>query len=75
MTAEIVSEALHDWENTLAKIDATKEALLDFLHGADDKQPGYQGLFCIVCTLGLVGEKGQRAFDIVNKAKALEARS
>ena len=72
MSEEMVSKALHDWENTLAKIDATKEALLDFLHGTDDKQPGRPGLFCIVHTLELVGEEGHRAFDIVNKAKAGE---
>ncbi len=74
MTEKIVSDALHDWENTLAKIDGAKEALLDFLHGADHKQPGYQGVFCIVYALELVGEEGRRAFDIVNKAKAGEAR-
>jgi hypothetical protein len=74
MTEEIVSKALHDWEDTLAKVDGAKEALLDFLHGADDKQPGYQGLFCIVHTLELVGVEGHRAFDIVNKAKAGETR-
>ncbi len=69
MTESVVSKALHDWEDTLAKIDGAKEALLDFLHGADGKQPGYQGLFCIVHTLELVGVEGHRAFDIVNKAK------
>ncbi len=75
MTEKIVSDALHDWEETLVKIGAAKEALLDFLHGLNEKEPGYQSAFCIVYTLELVGEEGRRAFDIVNKAKAEEARS
>ena len=67
MTEGVVGKALHDWEDTLAKIDGAKEALLDFLQQANDKQPGYQGLFCIAYTLELVGVEGHRAFDIVNE--------
>ena len=70
MTEEIVSDALHEWEHTLAKIDAAKDALYDFLNEMTGKEPGIQGVFCIAYTLELVGEEGRRAFDIVNKAKA-----
>ena len=69
MTEKTACDALHDWEDTLAKIGAAKEALLDFLHGLDDKEPGYQSAFGIVYTLELVGEEGRRAFDIVHKCK------
>ena len=70
MTEKMVSDALHDWEDTLAKIDAAKDALYDFLREMTGKDPGIQGVFCIAYTLELVGEEGRRAFDIVNKAKA-----
>ncbi len=70
MTEKIISDALHDWEHTLAKINAAKEALLDFLNGMTGKEPGIQGVFCVAYTLELVEEEGRRAFDIVNKAKA-----
>ena len=70
MTESVVSKALHDWEDTLAKIDAAKEALYDFLQEMNGKEPGIQGVFCIAYTLELVGEEGHRAFDIVNKANA-----
>ncbi len=70
MTDKIVSDALHDWEATLAKIDAAKDALYEFLTEMTGKEPGIQGVFCIAYTLELVGEEGRRAFDIVNKAKA-----
>ena len=70
MTEKMVSDALHDWEHTLAKIGAAKDALYDFLNEMTGKEPGIQGVFCIVYTLELVGEEGRRAFDIVNKAKA-----
>ena len=70
MSENPVSDALHDWEATLAKVDAAKEALYDFLHGLGGKEPGIQSAFCIAYTLELVGEEGHRAFDIVNKAKA-----
>ena len=59
MIEKTACDALHDWEDTLAKIGAAKEALLDFLHGLDDKEPGYQSAFCIVYTLELVGEEGR----------------
>ncbi len=67
MTDSVVSKALHDWEDTLAKVDGAKEALLDFLHGLTGSEPGYHSVFCIVHTLELVGVEGHRAFDIVNK--------
>ncbi len=70
MTDKIVSDALHDWEATLAKIDAAKDALYEFLTEMTGKEPGIQSLFCVAYTLELVGEEGRRAFDIVNKAKA-----
>ncbi len=69
MTEKIVSDALHDWEHTLAKIDAAKDALYEFLGEQTGKEPGIQALFCIAYTLELVQEEGHRAFDIVNKAK------
>ncbi len=70
MTEKMVSDALHVWDHTLAKIDAAKDALYDFLNEMTGKEPGIQGVFCIAYTLELVGEEGRRAFDIVNKAKA-----
>jgi len=69
MTEKIVSDALHDWETTLAKINAAQEALLDFLNELDPKTPSITTAFCIAYTLELVQEEGHRAFDIVNKAK------
>ncbi len=69
MTDKIVSDALHDWEGTLAKIDAAKDALYDFLHPMTGKEPGIQSVFCIAYTLELVAEEGQRTFDIVHKCK------
>lgn len=66
MTENPVSDALHDWEDTLAKINAAREALYDFLHGLD-KETGVQAAYCIAYTLELVGVEGRRASDIVNK--------
>jgi hypothetical protein len=73
MTDSTACDALHDWEDSLAKLGAAKDALLDFLNVLDDKEPGYQGVFCIAYTLELVCEEGRRAFDIVHKCKAEEA--
>ncbi len=73
MTEKTACDALHDWEHTLAKIDAAKDALYDFLNEMTGKEPGIQGVFCIAYTLELVGEEGRRAFDIVHKCTTGEA--
>ena len=74
MTEKNACDALHDWEDTLAKIDAAKTALYDFLAPLGETTPGMQSAYCIAYTLELVCEEGRRAFDIVHKCKAKEAR-
>ncbi len=69
MTEKTACDALDDWERTLAKIDAAKEALYDFLNEMTGKEPGIQGVFCVAYTLELVEQEGRRAFDIVHKCK------
>ncbi len=69
MSEKTACDALHDWEDTLAKIDGAKDALFDFLSEMTGKEPGIQGVFCIAYTLELVCEEGRRAFDIVHKCK------
>ncbi len=68
MAEKIVSDALHDWEDTLAKIGAAKDALYEFLNEHTSKEPGIQTVFCIAYALELVELEGHRAFDIVLKA-------
>ena len=72
MSENPICDALHDWEHTLAKIDAAKDALYDFLFDMTGKEPGIQGVFCIAYTLELVEQEGRRAFDIVHKCKSKE---
>ena len=69
MTEKTACDALHDWEDTLAKIDAAKDALNEFLAEQTGKEPGIHGVFCVAYTLELVGEEGRRAFDIVHECK------
>jgi hypothetical protein len=75
MTDKTACDALHDWENSLAKLSAAKDALNEFLLEQTGKEPGIQSVFCIAYTLELVAEEGRRAFDIVHKCKATEART
>ena len=70
MTEKTACDALHDWEDTLAKIGVAKDALNEFLAGQTGKEPGVQSVFCIAYTLEMVEQEGRRAFDIVHKCKA-----